>query len=113
MRRETAMIELDGQVALVTGAARGIGRACARLLAQAGARIAANYCEAEDQAQALVEEIREAGGEARAYRADVAVHSEVERMVAEVRADLGPIDVLVANAGIYPPESGPAEELSK
>jgi NAD(P)-dependent dehydrogenase (short-subunit alcohol dehydrogenase family) len=60
---ETAIIELHGQVALVTGAARAIGRACAKLLAQVGAR-------------------------------------------------LGPIDILVANAGIYPPESGPAEDLS-
>ncbi len=107
------MIELDGQVALVTGAARGIGRACGKLLAQAGARVAVNYCEAEDRAQTLVEEICKAGGEARAYRADVALRSEVEGMVAEVRADLGPIDILVANAGIYPPESGPAEVLSQ
>jgi 3-oxoacyl-[acyl-carrier protein] reductase len=107
------MIELDGQVALVTGASRGIGRACGKLLAQAGARVAVNYCEAEGPAQTLVEEICKAGGEARAYRADVAASSEVERMVAKVRADLGPIDILVANAGIYPPESRPAEELSE
>ncbi len=107
------MIDLDGQVALITGAARGIGRACAKLLAQAGARIAVNYCKAEGPAETLVEEIREAGGEARAYRADVAERSEVERIIKRVRVDLGPIDILVANAGIYPPESGPAEELSE
>jgi len=105
------MIELDGQVALVTGAARGIGRACAKLLARAGARVAVNYYQAEARAQALVEEIHQAGGEARAYPADVAVRSEIEGMVAAVRADLGRIDILVANAGIYPPESGPAETL--
>jgi 3-oxoacyl-[acyl-carrier protein] reductase len=107
------MIDLDGQVALITGAARGIGRACAKLLAQAGARIAVNYCKAEGPAETLVEEIREAGGEARAYRADVAERSDVERIIKRVRVDLGPIDILVANAGIYPPESGPAEELSE
>jgi len=107
------MIQLGGQVALVTGAARGIGRACAKRLAQAGARIAINYYEAEDRAQAVVDEICKVGGVARAYRADVAVREEVEHIVAQVRADLGPIDILVANAGIYPPESGPAEELSE
>jgi len=113
MQSETRMIELDGQVALVTGAARGIGRACAKLLAQAGARVAVNYCNAEGPAQTLVEEICNAGGEAHAYRADVAVRSEVEHIVQKVRVDLGPIDILVANAGIYPPESGPAEELTE
>jgi 3-oxoacyl-[acyl-carrier protein] reductase len=107
------MIEIDGQVALVTGASRGIGRACGKLLAQAGARVAVNYCAAEGAAQTLVEEICSAGGEARAYRADVAVRSEVEGMVEKVRVELGPIDILVANAGIYPPESAPAEELSE
>jgi len=107
------MIKLDDQVALVTGAARGIGRACAQMLARAGARVAVNYRAADAQARALVDEILESGGEARAYRADVSVRSEVDRMTGEVRADLGPIDILVANAGICPPESRPAEELSE
>jgi len=107
------MIKLDDQVALVTGAARGIGRACAQMLALAGARVAVNYRAADAQARALVDEILESGGEARAYRADVSVRSEVDRMTGEVRADLGPIDILVANAGICPPESRPAEELSE
>jgi 3-oxoacyl-[acyl-carrier protein] reductase len=107
------VIEFDDQVALVTGAARGIGRACAQMLARAGARVAVNYRAADDQAHALVDEIRESGGVARAYRADVSVRPEVDPMIAAVRADLGPIDILVANAGIYPPESGPAEELSE
>jgi 3-oxoacyl-[acyl-carrier protein] reductase len=107
------VIEFDDQVALVTGAARGIGRACAQMLARAGARVAVNYRAADDQAHALVDEIRESGGVARAYRADVSVRPEVDPMIAAVRADLGPIDILVANAGIYPPESAPAEELSQ
>jgi len=107
------MIKLDDQVALVTGAARGIGRACAQMLARAGARVAVNYRAADAQARTLVDEICKSGGEARAYRADVSLRPEVDRMIEEVRADLGPIDILVANAGIYPPESGPAEELSE
>jgi 3-oxoacyl-[acyl-carrier protein] reductase len=107
------MIQLDDRVALVTGAARGIGRACAQMLARAGARVAVNYRAADAQARTLVDEIRKSGGEARAYRADVSVRPEVDRMIEEVRADLGPIDILVANAGICPPESRPAEELSE
>jgi len=107
------MIRLDGQVALVSGAARGIGRACARLLARAGAKVAVNYRSAEEQARTLVEEIGAAGGEARAYRADVAVRAEVERMAEAVRRDLGPIDILVGNAGISTGENKPAESLSE
>jgi len=105
------MIRLDGQVALVTGAARGIGRACSRLLAQAGARVAVNYRSAEEQARTLVEEIGTAGGEARIYRADVAARAEVDRMVEAVRRDLGPIDILVGNAGMSSPQTCVAEEL--
>jgi len=107
------MIKLDGRVALVTGAARGIGRACAKMLAQAGAKVAVNYRAAEDHARSIVDEIRGSGGEARAYRADVAVRTEVERMFEAARKDLGPIDILVANAGMDPGETTPAEKLSE
>jgi 3-oxoacyl-[acyl-carrier protein] reductase len=107
------MIRLDGQVALVTGAARGIGRACALYLGRAGARVAVNYVSAEARARTLVEEIRAAGGEARAYRADVASRAEVERMVETARRDLGPIDILVANAGISTGENKPPEQISE
>ena len=107
------MIKLDGRVALVTGAARGIGRACAKMLAQAGAKVAVNYRAAEDHARSIVDEIRGSGGEARAYRADVAVRTEVDRMFEAARKDLGPIDILVANAGMDPGETTPAEKLSE
>ncbi len=107
------MIKLDGQVALVTGAARGIGRACAKMLAQAGAKVAVNYRAAEDHARSIVDEIRGSGGEARAYRADVAVRTEVDRMFEAARKDLGPIDILVANAGMDPGETTTAEKLSE
>jgi len=90
---------LDGQVALVTGASRGIGRAIAQSLAQAGARVA--LC-ARDTAgcEAGVASIREAGGSARAFALDVADPASVERCVAEVVRELGPVDVAVNNAGI-------------
>ena len=107
------MIKLDGRVALVTGAARGIGRACAKMLAQAGAKVAVNYRAAEDHARSIVDEICTSGGEARAYRADVAVRPEVDRMFEAARKDLGPIDILVANAGMDPGETTPAEKLSE
>lgn len=107
------MIRLDHRIALVTGASRGIGRACAKELALAGARVAVNYCAAEERAASLVDEIRKAGGEARAYRADVAARSEVDRMIEAVQRDLGSIDILVANAGVFLGGSQPVERLSE
>jgi 3-oxoacyl-[acyl-carrier protein] reductase len=92
--------ELDARVALVTGASRGIGRACAFSLARKGARIAVNYREDKEGAEATVRELRELGGDGIAVRADVAAAEDVEAMFAEVEAALGPVEVLVANAGL-------------
>jgi len=85
--------ELDGQVALVTGGGRGIGAAVARELAAAGARVAVS-ARTRDQVEAVAREI---GG--LAVVADVADPATVEAMVEQVEAELGPIDLLVANAG--------------
>jgi len=85
---------------LVTGASRGIGRAAAIALAQAGADIAVNYRQRADQADAVVEEVRLLGRRALAIRADVSRPNDIARLVDETTAQLGPIGILVNNAGI-------------
>jgi 3-oxoacyl-[acyl-carrier protein] reductase len=91
---------LKDQVALVTGASRGIGRAIALALAAEGASVVVNYTSSQDAAQALVETIVKAGGKALAIKADVAQPEQVEALVKETLAQLGRIDILVNNAGI-------------
>jgi 3-oxoacyl-[acyl-carrier protein] reductase len=88
------------QVALVTGGARGIGRAAARLLAQHGAAVCVNYAARADAADRLVGEIATAGGRAISAMADVANPSAIEEIVARVEKELGPITILVNNAGV-------------
>jgi len=89
-----------GQVALVTGGARGIGRASVRRLASRGAAVAINYTSRPDAAEALAAEIRAAGGRAIAVGADVADAAAVDAMAARTTRELGPITILVNNAGI-------------
>jgi 3-oxoacyl-[acyl-carrier protein] reductase len=91
---------LANRVALVTGGSRGIGRSIARALASAGAAVAVNYRHRQDDAAATVAEIERAEGRGISVRADVAVRAEVETMAERVESELGPIDVLVNNAGI-------------
>ena len=90
---------LKGQVALVTGASSGIGRATAEALAREGARVGVNYLKNQKGAEEAVEAIRKAGGEALAIRADVTRQQEVHALVAAVRKPWGRIDILVNNAG--------------
>lgn len=90
---------LAGKVAIVTGAGQGIGAAVARAYAAQGAKVAVADWNAEG-AQQVVQEIRAAGGKAVAQKCDVSNRAEVDSMVAAVAAELGPIDVLVNNAGI-------------
>ncbi len=89
---------VDGHVALVTGASRGIGAATARLLAQAGARVAVHYHQSVAGAEAVVDAIRTAGGEAFAVGADVREREAVEAMVSLVDRTYGPVEILVNNA---------------
>jgi NAD(P)-dependent dehydrogenase (short-subunit alcohol dehydrogenase family) len=91
-------IDLGGQVAIVTGGGRGIGRVMALALAQAGTAIAV-VARSEDQLTETVAHIEGAGGSAIALPADVTDQQAVERMVAETERQLGPVDLLVNNAG--------------
>ena len=94
------MIDLKGRIALVTGGSRGIGRVVAVALAEAGADVAVNYQSREREASAVVDAISALGRRAVAIAADVAKRPAVAAMVAEIEATLGPIDVLVNNAGV-------------
>jgi NAD(P)-dependent dehydrogenase (short-subunit alcohol dehydrogenase family) len=93
-------MEWRDQVALVTGGARGIGRATARLLARHGAAVCVNYAAHADAAGKLVAEITGAGGRAIAAAADVADATAVDAMVARTEKELGAVTILVNNAGI-------------
>jgi len=90
----------DGLCAIVTGSASGLGAATASILAKGGARIVVNYSSSKAEAEATARAIRAAGGRAMAVGADVSKTAEVARMVAAVEAELGPVEVLVNNAGI-------------
>lgn len=90
----------QGKVALVTGAARGIGKATALRLAGEGARVAVNFSRDRTGAEETVAEIASAGGQAIAVQADVADRVAVMRMIDVVTSELGPVDVLVNNSGV-------------
>jgi len=91
---------LTGQKALVTGANSGIGKGVAIALGQAGADVVVNYVDGEDAANAVVEEIKQAGGRAYAHRADVSSEDQVAAMFAQMMLEFGTIDILVSNAGL-------------
>ncbi|WP_327660279.1 MULTISPECIES: SDR family NAD(P)-dependent oxidoreductase [unclassified Streptomyces] len=90
--------ELTGKVALITGGSSGIGAATAHLLAQEGAAVVVNYRSNEAAAYQVVEEIRAQGGTAVALQADVTRADEVDRMAAAAQEEVGPVDILIANA---------------
>jgi 3-oxoacyl-[acyl-carrier protein] reductase len=89
-----------GTCALVTGASRGIGKAIALLLAEAGVKVAVNYLSQSDAADEVVKQIQQLGSEAVAVQADVRDIEQVRGMVEQVTSELGPIDILINNAGI-------------
>lgn len=88
------------KVALVTGASRGIGRACALRLARDGFTVVVNYAHSAKEAEAVLAAIRENGGDGMIYQADVSKPDDVKRMMRDVAKTYGQIDVLVNNAGI-------------
>src|SRR5690349_14217490 len=100
LERIMAQSSLRGRTALVTGGSRGIGAAVCRALADAGADVAINYRERADDAAKLAEELSAKGMRAATFQADVSDAAAVTRLVATINSELGPIDVLVNNAGI-------------
>lgn len=104
-------VDLDGEIALVTGAASGIGRAVAIELAAAGARVVVNDLDAaRSKSDAVVAEIEKAGGSAIAIDADIGIEAEVDRLFDRIRERLGGLQILVNNAGIE--RNHPIDEMS-
>jgi 3-oxoacyl-[acyl-carrier protein] reductase len=95
-------MKVEGEVAVVTGASRGIGKAIALTLAREGADVAVNYTKRHDQAGAVVDKIIEMGRKAIAIKADVSKRADVEKMMAKTAKAFKRIDILVNNAGIFP-----------
>lgn len=91
---------LQGKIALVTGASRGIGRAIAKLFAEEGAKVVINYGRSEREASSLAEEIKKNGGEALLVKADVSQAQEVKEMIKKTLEKFGRVDILVNNAGV-------------
>ena len=92
------MIDLMGRVALVTGSSRGIGRACALRLAEAGADLVINYVTNKRAATEVAEQIREMGRSVALVRADISQREDVDSMIDFVKAELGGLDIVVSNA---------------
>lgn len=93
-------MNLNGKVAIVTGASRGIGRQAAIQLAQSGAKVAVNYSSSQEKAYEVVQSIEQFGGQAAAIQADVSKVIEIEALFSETMKRFGRVDILVNNAGI-------------
>src|SRR2546421_11108990 len=93
--------KLTGKVAVVTGAAKGIGAAIAKHLADEGAAVVVNYSSSKEGADRVVADITRNGGRAVAVQANVAKQADIRRLFAETKKAFGRLDVLVNNAGVY------------
>jgi 3-oxoacyl-[acyl-carrier protein] reductase len=102
---------LDGKVAVVTGASKGIGAGIAKSLAAAGAAVVVNYASSKADAEKVVSEIENKGGRAVAIQADISRSSDVTRLFVEAERNFGTINVLVNNAGVY--SFGPLETVKE
>ena len=106
------MIDLSGQVALLTGGSRGIGRAAALLLARAGADVALTFHTRADQAETVAREIQALGRRTYVGGGNLGDPEVVDRLLAGVRREFGRLDIFVANAGIWPAEERSLANLS-
>src|SRR5436853_322476 len=110
------MKRLHGQVAIVTGASKGIGAAIAEQLATDGASVVVNYATSKGSADSLVKRITQNGGKAIAIQADVSKQEDIQRLFAEAKKVFGQVNILVNNAGVYeflPIEAVTAEHFHK
>ena len=101
---------LEGKVAVVTGASKGIGASIAKHLAEEGAAVVVTYASSKQAADRVVAEITSEGGRAVAVQADVSQHADIRRLFSEANKAFGQLDVLVNTAGMY--ESAPLEEVT-
>ena len=105
------MSKLNNQVAVVTGASKGIGAGIAKALAAEGASVVVNYASSKEDADRVVSEIAKAGGKALAVQGDVSKATDVGRIFAETKKAFGRLDVLVNNAAIY--QFAPIEQITE
>jgi 3-oxoacyl-[acyl-carrier protein] reductase len=102
---------LEGKVAVVTGASKGIGAGIAKQLAAEGAAVVVNYASSKDGADSVVKQIEQHDGKAIAVQADVAKKEDIERLFAETKKAFGRLDILVNNAGVY--QFAPLEDVTE
>src|ERR1035437_1878261 len=105
------MKKLEGKVAVVTGASKGIGASIAKHLAAEGAAVVVNYASSKEGADRVVAEIADKGGKAVAVQANVSKQADIDRLFAETKKALGKLDILVNNAGVY--EFSPVEGVTE
>lgn len=104
--------DLTGKNAVVTGGSRGVGRAIALRLGRAGARVAIGYRTRQDDADAVVRALAEAGSEGLAVPGDMADAASVTDLFERAETTLGPLDIVVVNHGIWPPDDAPMAEMT-
>jgi 3-oxoacyl-[acyl-carrier protein] reductase len=91
---------LEGKIALITGASKGIGKAIAQKFVEQGASVAFTYLSSVEKGQALAQELTDLGGKVKGYRSDASIYHQADELVNQVIADFGGLDILVNNAGI-------------